>query len=328
VVKPVSVPARDGLWSRLGGADRYPLGWRFMDLINRAIDQIQSPRLTALVPFLLLLPALLLIAILLVGIVVVTDQSFHVLDRATFLLAKAYSLQNYAVLLSRSHYRELFQRTAGAAFLIAAICLVLGFFYAYFMVRVHSPLAKKLLLCCVFLPFLLGGVVRGYAWLVVLGREGLINDVLGWFGIAPVPLIYNMTGVLIGLAQVYLPIAVMMIAPAITAINEEIDEAAESLGAHWVRTLWTVILPMAMPGLLAAFVVVLTVTFSDMAIPTILGAGRADFITNAIFTSYMETGDRGIGAALCVATTFAATGTIALLFLLRTLVTRRTRSAG
>ncbi len=314
---------------QLAALRRYPLHWRLFDFADNVVERLLPKATATAVPLLLLLPALTLIGLLVVGLMFVGEQSLHTLDPATFLLRKAYSLANYRTILGRSEYRELAMRSVGSAVLVSLICLILGFPYAYVMVRARSPMMKKLLLCCVFFPFLLGAVVRGFAWLVLLGRDGLVNDLLRLFGIGPVPMVYNMTGVLIALTQLYLPLSIIMIAPALTAIDESIDEAAQSLGAPWFRAFRTVILPMATPGLVSAYVVVLTLVFSDIVVPTILGGGRADFITNAIYSSYLETGDLGVGAALCMATAAIATGMVASFFVMRGLMVagRRWRRA-
>jgi putative spermidine/putrescine transport system permease protein len=125
--------------------------------------------------------------------------------------------------------------------------------------------------------------------------------------------------VLIGLVQLFLPITILILVPAVTSIHEEMDEAAQSLGAHWVRALWTVVLPMARPGLVNAFVIVLTLVFSDFAVPAILGGGRADFITNVIQRTYVDAGDRGVGGALCVAVTAVTLAIIGVFFVARSL---------
>jgi putative spermidine/putrescine transport system permease protein len=305
----------------LDGIRRYPLHWRLLDLIDGAVERYVPRLVVHAVPLLMLAPALLLIGLLVIGLGILAEQSLHLLDRKTYLLDDAYTLANYAAVFSRSDYVALALRSIVAAVALAVLTLLLGFPYAYVMARTPSQALKKLLLCCVFFPLLLGTVVRGLAWLVVLGREGLVNQLLGLVGLQ-LPLIYNMTGVVIGLVQLYLPLAVIMIAPALTAIEEEIDEAAQSLGATWTRALRSVILPMAAPGLANAFVLVMTLVYSDVAIPGLLGGGRADFITNAIYRAYLETGERGVGAALCVVTTGIATGMIAVLFLARGWIAR------
>ena len=91
-----------------------------------------------------------------------------------------------------------------------------------------------------------------------------------------------------------------MLAPALTAIPEEIETAAESLGADWLRTLWHVVLPMARPGLIGAGLVVLTLSLTDFAMPAMLGGGSQDFIANAIYDQFFRTSDQGLGSALTV----------------------------
>lgn len=310
---------------RAPGRPPDPLLWRLLDLADGAAERLLPHASGRAVAIGMTVPAVLLVGLLVFGLALVAEQSLHALDPTTFLLGKAYTAENYRLLLTRQHYRELMLRSAGAAFVVSVICLLLGFPYAYVMVRTASATAKKLLLGFVFVPFLLGAVVRGYAWLVVLGRDGLVNGLLAALGIGHLPLMYNLTAVLIGLTQLYLPLAIIVMAPAFTAIDPSIDEAAQSLGAHWLRVLWGVIVPMAAPGLRNAFVIVLTLVFSDMAIPVILGGGRADFIANAIHDAYLEVGDRGIGSALCVAAAAISTGLLALAALAAGALGRRRR---
>ena len=87
--------------------------------------------------------------------------------------------------------------------------------------------------------------------------------------------------VLFGLVHYMLPFAVLMLAPAMTAIPEEVEAAAGSLGATWVKTMWYVVIPMARPGLIGAGLVVLTLSLTDFDMPALLGGGSNDFIDNA-----------------------------------------------
>jgi putative spermidine/putrescine transport system permease protein len=121
---------------------------------------------------------------------------------------------------------------------------------------------------------------------------------LGWIGIGPYRLLFNYYAVLFGLIQYMLPFAVLMLAPALTAIPEETEAAAQSLGANWVRTFWHVVIPMARPGFIGAGIVVLTLSLTDFAMPAILGGGSQDFIANAIYDQFFRTSDHGMGAAL------------------------------
>jgi putative spermidine/putrescine transport system permease protein len=91
-----------------------------------------------------------------------------------------------------------------------------------------------------------------------------------------------------------------MLAPALTAIPEELELAAESLGADWVRTFRHIVLPLAKPGLIGAGIVVLTLSLTDFAIPAILGGGSNDFIANAIYDQFFRTSDAGLGSTLAI----------------------------
>jgi putative spermidine/putrescine transport system permease protein len=128
----------------------------------------------------------------------------------------------------------------------------------------------------------------------------MVNSLLGEFGLGPFRLLFNYPAVLFGMVQYMLPFAVLMLAPALTAIPEEIESAAESLGANWVRSLIHVVLPLAQPGLVGAGIVVLTLSLTDFAIPAILGGGTNDFIANAIYDQFFRTSDMGLGSTLAL----------------------------
>ena len=180
------------------------------------------------------------------------------------------------------------------------ITLLLAFPYTYIMVRTRSAFLRKFLLIALFLPFFIGQVVRAYGWLIILGKQGIVNDILGLVGIEPLRMLFNYPSVLFGLVQYMFPFAVLMLAPALTAIPEEIEAAAESLGASWQETMLYVILPMAKSGLIGAGLVVLTLSLTDFAMPAILGGGTQDFVANAIYDQFFRTSDQGFGSSLAV----------------------------
>jgi putative spermidine/putrescine transport system permease protein len=113
-------------------------------------------------------------------------------------------------------------------------------------------------------------------------------------------LLYHYPAVLLGLARYMLPFAVLLLAPAIVAIDEEVELASESLGASWPRAFWHVVLPMARLGLVGAGLVVFTITLTDYALPDILGGGTNDFVANAIYDAFFQISDAGLGSALAV----------------------------
>lgn len=286
---------------------RYPLTWRLLDAVE-AIAAFCWPRpLHRLTGVLLLLPAILLVGILVIGLVTMGDSSLRLLDTETFEQSEHWSLANYALLAEQPTYLTLFGRSALAATLVTLITLVFAFPYAYAMVRTPSRRVRKFLLVSLFLPFFIGQVVRAYGWLIVLGQEGLLNRVLAVAGIGPFKMLYTFPAVVFGLVQYMLPFAVLLIAPAITAIPEEVELASESLGADGWRTFRHVTLPMASPGLFAATLVVFTLTLTDYAMPVVLGGGTQDFIANAVYDAFFRISDNGLGSAVALALVFLAT---------------------
>lgn len=285
------------------------------------LDGIEAVRATLfpsgggrLTPWLFLLPAILVTGLLVIGIIPLVDASLKTLDRATFRMGETWSLANFVTLWQRPVYAVLGWRTLGAALAVTAVTLLIALPYAWLMVRTPRPWLKKLLLVSLFLPFFIGQVVRAYGWLVVLGQQGLLNTTLAGLGLPTVSILYTLPGVVLGLVQYMLPFAVLMLAPAFTAVSEEVELASSSLGATPSRTFLHVVLPLVRPGLVAASVVVFTLSLTDFAMPAILGGGRNDFIANGIYDAFFRLSDPGLGGALAIVLTLIGT-TIAGLML-------------
>jgi putative spermidine/putrescine transport system permease protein len=275
-----------------------------------------------LVPWLFLLPAILVTGLLVAGIVPLLDASLRTLDRATFRMGETWSLANFVTLWERPVYAVLVWRTLGAALVVTALTLAIALPYAWLMVRTPRAWLKKLLLVSLFLPFFIGQVVRAYGWLVVLGQQGLLNTTLDALGLPTVGILYTLPGVVLGLVQYMLPFAVLMLAPAFTAVSEEVELASSGLGATPARTFAHVVLPLVKPGLVAASVVVFTLSLTDFAMPAIMGGGRNDFIANGIYDAFFRLSDPGLGGALAIVLTLIGTtiaGAMLALFGLGTL---------
>lgn len=277
---------------------RYPLKWRAMDALERGLDLVWPRRLGHLSGWAMLLPAFLLVGILVLGLFEIADASLRTLDRSTFRLSETYSLENFGKIADRTTYWRLTWRSLTGAGLAVVFTLALAIPYSYMLVRVSSAFIRKVLLVLLFLPFFIGQVVRAYGILILLGTSGAVNDLLGFFGIGPYRFLFNFYAVVFGLVQYMLPFAVLLLAPAFTAIPRETETAASSLGANWLESFWYVTLPMAKPGLIGAAIVVGTLSLTDFAMPAILGGGGQDFIANAIYDQIFSTSDLGLGAAL------------------------------
>lgn len=278
----------------------YPFSWRMMELAEAVAALVWPRRFNAALPWLMLMPAILLIGLLGIGLVQMADSSLRTLDTATFRMSETYTTANYHRALIEPLFFTVASRSLIGAIIVTAVTLCLAFPYAYMMVRTQSAGLRKFLLIALFLPFFIGQVVRAYGWLIILGNQGMVNDALGLVGVAPMRLLFNYWAVLFGLVQYMLPLAVLMLAPALTAIPEELEAAAGSLGANWLRTFLHVVIPLARPGFVGAGIVVLTLSLTDFAMPAILGGGSQDFIANAIYDQYFRTSDQGMGATLAL----------------------------
>lgn len=271
-----------------------------MDAAEALAAALWPARFGKAIPYLMLAPAILLVGLLVLGMVEIADSSLRTLDTSTFLPSDYYTIANYQRALTESLFQTVATRSLLGAVIVTFVTLLLAFPYAYLMVRTRSPWLRKLLLIALFLPFFIGQVVRAYGWLIVLGNQGMVNEALGLIGVPPLRLLYNYPAVLFGLVQYMLPFAVLMLAPAMTAIPEELESAAHSLGANWVRTMVHVVLPLVKPGLVGAGLVVLTLSLTDFAMPAILGGGSQDFIANAIYDQFFRTSDQGLGSTLAL----------------------------
>lgn len=293
----------------------YPVMWRVMDALEASFASIWPKGGGRFTPYLMLTPAILLVGTLAVGLLYIGDSSLRTLDRTTFQFSDYWTLQNYQRAFTEGFTFAIIWRSLLGAIIVTIATLALAFPYAYLMVRTSNSALRKTLLIALFLPFFIGQVVRAYGWLIILGNQGIVNDVLGLVGVEPLRLLFNYPAVLFGLVQYMLPFGVLMLAPAMTAIPEEVEAAAVSLGANWLRTMWHVVLPMAKPGLIGAGLVVMTLSLTDFAMPAILGGGSQDFIANAIYDQYFRTSDQGFGSALTLILIAIGSTIVGLIFL-------------
>ena len=150
------------------------------------------------------------------------------------------------------------------------------------------------------LPFWSNYLIRTYAWIVLLNREGLINNGLqglGWIG-EPLPLLYNEFSIIVGLLYGYLPFMVLALYSSISRLNAEIFEASSDLGASSLRTFWRVTLPLTIPGIAAGCVFVFVLSIGNFVTPDLLGGGRSLMVGNLIFDQFLSARDWPFGSSL------------------------------
>ena len=186
-----------------------------------------------------------------------------------------FTLENYIFNLTDPFYWEIMFETVAQGVLTVVICLLLAYPVAYRLARGNSR-HKGFWYTLVISPLLVGVVIRCYGWMVLLADKGLINDGLLSLGLidAPLPLMYNRLGTMIGMIQVYLPYMVISLTGSIQAVNPELDYTARSLGASRFTAFRKITLPMSLPGILSGSIMVFVLTISSYAIPILLGGNR------------------------------------------------------
>lgn len=169
----------------------YPLSWRVFDVLEALAAPLLVRRLLRMVPYLMLVPALLAVGLLVLGLFGIAEGSLHTLDLSTFHLSSKYAFMNYMRAFTEPLFRNIAIRSLFAALIVTAVTLCFAFPYAYLMVRTKSASLRKFLLIVLFLPFFMGQVVRAFGWLIILGNHGLMNSLLGHIGIAPQRILFT-----------------------------------------------------------------------------------------------------------------------------------------
>ncbi|WP_255193446.1 ABC transporter permease [Natronobeatus ordinarius] len=296
-----------------------PVTWALMDRAIAVKERL--PRAVYQSPpnwlgYLLLVPALVLVGFLFVGMLMLARYSVLTFDPIE-LLVYEYTLENWRRLLTTSGYHTIFLRTFVLTTIVTVLSVALALPYAYLTIRVRSPLVRKVLLVSIFVPFFTGVIVRAYGWLIVLGRDGLVNAALGVVGVGPVRFLGSEFAVLIGLLQIMLPFAIIMIAPSIQHIDRSLELAASNLGADRLQTFRHVVVPLAAPGIAGATIVVFTITAATFAIPDLIGGGRVDFVANLVYRTLFNSANYPLAATLSVALVVLTSLVVLAVFRLR-----------
>jgi ABC-type spermidine/putrescine transport system permease subunit I len=215
---------------------------------------------------------------------------------------EAGTLDWYAKALGEGLYLQVFWNTFEIALLVTGFCLLLGYPLG-FLIATTTPGWATLGFIFVLLPLWTSVLVRTYAWMVLLGRNGIFNRWLLDAGIIsdPLPLLHNFTGVLIGMVHVLLPYMVLPIYGAVRRLDPAIVAAAQGLGAPNWRIFWRIYLPLTLNGIFAGSVLVFVLALGFFITPALLGGGRVMMIAVLIEQQVRETLNWPFAAALSFA---------------------------
>lgn len=227
------------------------------------------------------------------------------------------TLANYKVAWTDPLYRELMLRSLRISVLVTTVTVLTAFPVAYY-VSFRVKERKALWLFLITAPFWTSYLLRVFLWKVILGYNGVFNSALLWAGIIDEPLqfiLYNVNAVVITLAHAWAPFAILPIFVALEKIDRSLLEAAEDLGDGPVRRFFRVTLPLAIPGVMAATLIVLIPTVGDFITPRLVGGTEGLMISNMIQVQFGKANNAPLGAALAVSSMFIVGGLSLLIFL-------------
>lgn len=242
---------------------------------------------------LILTPGLILIALFfMVPVGIVFWQGFF---------DPSFTTDNFERFFTRGAYLRVFWNTLQVSATVALLCLLLGYPVAYFIVR-QLPERRPLLLFLVLVPMWMSILARSYAWMVVLGREGIINQTLLAIGIIdePVQMLFTSGAVYIAMVQILMPVLIVTCFSAMTEIDQSLLRAARVMGATRFNAFRTVFLPLSAEGAITGTLIVFILSMGFFIVPALLGGRRDALLANLIAGQVTQT-NWGLAAVLSIA---------------------------
>jgi putative spermidine/putrescine transport system permease protein len=231
-------------------------------------------------------PALVaFVGVYVAALVVLFISAFWSVDEFTGKLIHTWTTDNFKTLWEGSAYHTIALRTIGIAALVTVADALLAFPVAYFMARIASRRLRSALFVAVILPLWSSYLLRVYAWRLILDHDGLLNWVLGKLGLPSANIAYTNVAVWLVFTYIWLPFMIVPVYAALERIPRSTIEASADLGARGARTFRSVILPLALPGVVAGSIFTFALTLGDYITPTLVGGSSSQFIGNVVYES-------------------------------------------
>jgi len=226
----------------------------------------------------------------------------------TFFLQNGFSIKAYGDFFQDSYYLSVLFRTIRIALLVTVICALFGLPTAYFISGVTRKW-KGILIALTLFPLLTNSVVRSFAWINILGKNGIINLILLRIGLIkePLTMLYTEFSIIIGSVYLFLPTMIMTMVGVMDGIEEDTIEAAAPLGAEPIRAFLKVVLPLAVPGMIVGSILVFTGTMTAYTTPQLLGGNKKTMLATLLYQRATAIGDwtsAGVVAFVMIAITF------------------------
>ena len=269
---------------------------KFIDQSIQNINILKSEeRRETITIFGLSLPAVLTI------LIVVFLPIFWLSSLSFYNAAGELSMENYTRIFNSALYRRTFVVTFQISISVTLICVLLGYPLCYWLCKLPDRTAG-ILMVFVLVPFWTSVLVRTYAWLVLLQRNGIINSSLMSLGVIdePLQLAHNLTGSIIGMVHIMLPFLILPLYATMRGIDTDLVRAALGLGSSPRGAFWRVFFPMSLPGLFAGIVLVFILSLGFFVTPALLGGGRVQMLAQRIESTITVYSNWGAASALGV----------------------------
>lgn len=225
----------------------------------------------------------------------------------------SFSLVNYFTLMESTYFKQVFWRSIRLSLISTAACAVLGFPTAYYISKYSKN--KGMLMALAVFPMFTSPVIRSFSWMVLLGKKGIVNEILVSFGVVakPISLLYNEFSMVVGFIQLFLPLMILSLIGIMDNISEDLNLAAGSLGASRLGVFRHVVLPLSIPGLVTGSVLVFTGCLTAYTTPQLLGGTDTRVLATMIYQQAMSLGDwtqASVVAVVMIAVTIVVSGVI------------------
>ncbi len=248
-----------------------------------------------------------LYAILLLATPMATVLAFSFLTSTGGSVSTPFTLANYAEVWGGRIYQAIMMRSLWVSMTVTLVTVLLAYPIAYFVSFHVAPSRKSLWLFLITIPFWTSYVIRVSLWRVILGYDGIVDSALIGTGIMAEPLNILSNGVasiVITLAHAYAPFAILPIFVSLEKVDRSLLEAGQDLGESRFVTFLRVTLPLTMPGVIAAVLIVFIPTVGDYVTPELIGGGKVPMIANMIESQMLKQRDQAVGSAIAITAMF------------------------
>jgi len=252
-------------------------------------------------PALLLTPPLAwFVLVYLTSLVLLLITAFWTIDTFTTQIVQVWNLDNFRIILTEPAYRLIIGRTVGIAALVTVTDAILAFPFAYYMAKVASRRTQTILFAAVLLPLWASYLARVYAWILILNHSGILNWSLQSIGLPAANIGYTNTAMWLVFSYIWLPFMIIPTYAALERVPDSLLEAAADLGARRWRAVLDIVVPLAIPGVVAGSIFTFSLTLGDYITPILVGGAGSTFIGNVVYSNIGIANNVPFAAALAV----------------------------